>query len=455
MPTQLTAVILAAGDGKRMKSPNPKVLCEVLFKPMLRWVEDACRAVGITDIIIVAGEDDAPLRAVSPDCAFVRQPQRLGTGHALMMAKPLLHGGQVLVLNGDGPLITPDTIRDALGAHLEQKNAVTVIAATVDNPTGYGRVVREAPFRIVEERDASDAIRSICEINSGVYWMDGAFLQNSLLPENFHRENAQKEYYITDLIGIAQKQGKNAGAYVSSDGVELLGANDRAGLARLNRAARDRVLDAHLENGVDIPFADGVVIGPDVSIAPGARILPGTILLGHTKIGGGCEIGPNSRLENAEIDAGSKIQASWLTNCTVGQNCTVGPFAQFRPDTHLGDGVKVGDFVELKNTTVGDATSVAHLTYLGDCDIGKNCNFGCGVVTANYDGKRKYRTAVGDRAFIGCNTNLISPVSVGEGAYTAAGTTIDSDVPAGALAIGRSRQEIKEGWADKNIAFKK
>lgn len=455
MPIHLTAVILAAGDGTRMKSPYPKVLCEVLFKPMLRWVEDTCRAAGIDDIVVVAGDDDDALRKICPDCAFVQQTQRLGTGHALLTAKPKLTKGQVLVLNGDGPLITAETIRAALDQHLREGNAVTVVAAPVENPAGYGRIVRDGPLRIVEERDADDAIRSIREINSGVYWMDAAFLETALRPETFHTDNCQKEYYITDLISAAQHDGKRTGAYVTPDSDEILGANDRGGLARLNDAARKRILARHLENGVDIPFSDGIVIGPDVVISAGARILPGTILVGKTRIGPGCEIGPNSRLSDAEVGAGSKILASWLTECTVGEECSVGPFAQFRPDTHVGDRVKVGDFVELKNTNVGDSTSVAHLTYLGDCDIGKNCNFGCGVVTANYDGKRKYRTSVGDRSFIGCNTNLISPVNIGEGAYTAAGTTVDSDVPAGALAIGRSRQEVKEGWADRNVAFKK
>ncbi len=455
MPNHLTAVILAAGKGTRMKSPKPKVLCEVLFKPMLRWTVDACLKAGITDIVIVAGEDKESLESLCPECTFVCQQERLGTGHALMMAKPCFHGGQILVLNGDGPFITPETIQGALQQHLQEKNAVTLVSAILEDPTGYGRVIRENPIYIVEERDTSEEQRAIREVNSGVYWMDADFLETALVPETFQTGNAQKEYYLTDMVGAAGKAGKKAGAFPCLDSNEILGANDRKTLTRLNAIAKTRIIEKHLDNGVDIPFFDGVVIGPDVEIEPGASILPGTLLLGHTRIGAGCEIGPNSRLEDAEIGENSKIKASWLTRCTVGRNCTVGPFAQFRPGVHLKDGVKVGDFVELKNAAVGNGTSIAHLTYLGDCTIGEKCNFGCGVVTANYDGKQKYQTIVGDRAFIGCNTNLIPPVSVGDGAYTAAGTTVDQDVPEGALAIGRSRQEIKENWADEHIAFKK
>lgn len=418
---------------------------------MLRWTVDACLEAGITDIVIVAGEDKGPLESICPECRFVCQRERLGTGHALMTAKPCLDGGQILVLNGDGPFITPGTILGALDLHLQEKNAVTLVSAFLDNPTGYGRVIREEPMYIVEERDASEEQRAIREVNSGVYWMDAGFLETALVPETFQTGNAQKEYYLTDLVGAAGK----AGAFPCRDSSEILGANDRKTLTRLNAIAKTRIIEKHLDNGVDIPFFDGVVIGPDVQIEPGASILPGTILLGRTRIASGCEIGPNSRLADAEIGENSKVRASWLAQCTVGRNCTVGPFAQFRPGVHLGDGVKVGDFVELKNASIGNATSVAHLTYLGDCTIGEKCNFGCGVVTANYDGKQKYQTIVGDRAFIGCNTNLIPPVSVGDGAYTAAGTTIDQDVPSGALAIGRSHQEIKENWADQHIAFKK
>ena len=249
--------------------------------------------------------------------------------------------------------------------------------------------------------------------------------------------------------------GLRVGAYACPDPETVLGANDRKALQLLNGVARRRILDRHLLNGVDIPLEDGVLIGPDVRIGHDATILPGTILEGRTEIGPHCVIGPGSVLRDARVGVGAEIKNSYVTESTVGDYASIGPFSQLRPGSHVGERVKIGDFVELKNTTLGDHTSVAHLTYLGDSDVGRWCNFGCGVVTANYDGNKKFRTVVGDRVFVGCNTNLIPPVTLGDGAYTAAGTTVDGDVPAGALAIGRPRQQIKEGWADEHVAFKK
>lgn len=452
------AVLLAAGEGKRMKSDRPKVLAEVLFRPMACWVEDACRAAGVEDVVIVTGEDAGLVEAaMTPGCRFVRQEQRRGTGHAVMMAKEYLTSDtDILVLNADAPLITPETIEAAHEVHVSRKNAVTLVTAKVPNPFGYGRVELDQTGgvrAIVEHKDATPEQQAIDEINSGAYWFDGAFLSEALgkLTDN----NAQGEYYLTDTVRLAVEAKLAVGRYICGDWEEVLGANSRKELAALNRKARARVLERHMDHGVDIPFDEGVIIGPLVEIGHDTRILPGTVLLGRTKIAPHCEIGPDSHITDSVVGQGSKITATWLTEAAVGSETTIGPFAQLRPATRVGNGVKIGDFVELKNTSVGDETSIAHLTYIGDSDIGKLCNFGCGVVTANYDGKQKYRTMVGDRAFIGCNTNLISPVTVGEGAYTAAGTTVDQDVPAGALAVGRARQENKLGWADRNIGFKK
>ncbi len=452
-----TAVILAAGDGKRMKSDRPKVLCEVLFKPMLCWVEDACRAAGIEEVYIVAGAQEELLKqAASPRCHFVCQSERRGTGHAAMMAaQAFAADGDVLILHGDAPFISAQVIQDAYAQHREQQNALTLISAELDNPTGYGRIVRKdgAVCAIVEQKDASDEQKAIREINSGAYWFDAAFLRQAL--GLLTADNAQGEYYLTDTVAIAVAQKQAVDGYCCPDRMVTLGANDRAQLLELNEIARRMVLAKHLENGVDLLCTDGILIGPEVEIAHDARILPGCILKGRTTIGAHAVIGPNSYLENATVGAYSEIKASYLTDSTVGEHATVGPFTQLRPNSHLGNGVKVGDFVEIKNSTIGAETSIAHLTYIGDSDVGSQCNFGCGVVTANYDGKKKYRTTIGDRAFIGCNTNIISPVQIGEGAYTAAGTTVDSDVPAGALSIGRVRQQIKQGWSDSNISFKR
>ena len=450
-------ILLAAGDGIRMKSHQPKVLCQVLFKPMICWVRDACRAAGIERLYVVTGAGGQQIeQVVGPDCQYVCQSERLGTGHAVMTAREaILPDMDVAVLNGDAPFITPEALIQALAQHRAQGNKVTLLSAQVPDPTGYGRILRDPWGRvraIVEQKDATMEQLAIREINSGAYWFDGAFLRKAL--EQLKPQNAQGEYYLTDTVGIAVSQGLPVGACLCEEDT-VLGANSRGQLAQLNELARMRVIQRHWDNGVEIPWTDGVVIGPEVEIQAEACILPGTILKGKTVIGAGAVIGPDSVLENAVIGENAKIKASYITDSSVGAGATVGPFTQLRPGSHLAEGVKVGDFVEIKNSTIGAKTSIAHLTYLGDCDVGSQCNFGCGVVTANYDGKEKFRTVIEDRAFIGCNTNLISPVHVGEGAYTAAGTTVDGDVPAGALSIGRVRQEIKENWSDEHIAFKK
>ena len=453
---RVCAVILAAGDGKRMKSDRPKALCEVLFKPMLKWVEDACRAAGIDEIWVVAGANAELLEAAAPACRFVCQTERRGTGHAAMMAAEAYRaGGDVLVLNGDAPFVEPQALRDALAMHRAGKNAVTLLSARLDDPFGYGRVIRGkggAVAAVVEEKDADEAQRAVCEINSGAYWFDAAFLAKAL--KGLTPKNAQGEYYLTDTVAASNAAGLRAGAFICADADMTLGANDRRQLRTLNEIARMRVLERHLDNGVDIPCFDGVMIAPDVQIEHDAQVLPGTVLRGNTRIGAHSVIGPNSYVENSVVGANTRVLASYVTDSTVGSGTRIGPFTQLRPDSHIGDGVKIGDFVEIKNSTIGDRTSLAHLTYIGDSDVGCDCNFGCGVVTANYDGNHKFRTVVGDRAFIGCNTNLVPPVRVGTGAYTAAGTTVDADVPDGALAIGRVRQQIKEGWSDRNINFK-
>ena len=440
-----------------MKSELPKVLCEVLFQPMIRWVEDACRAAGVSEIAVVTGNGGELVeQAAAGECRYFRQEQRLGTGHAVMMAREMFAGGgDCLVLYGDMPLVNAALIEQAYETHTARQNAVTVVTARLADPTGYGRILRDGDYvtGIVEQKDATEAQKKINEINAGLYWFDAAFLNRAL--DRLTCENAQGEYYLTDLLGIAVADGERAGAHLCPDSDVILGANDRRALSALNHVARSRLLDAHRMNGVDIPFDDGIVIGSRVQIGQDTRILPGSILLGNTVVGCGCEIGPQSRLENVTIGDKSRILSSWLTDSTVGAQTTVGPFSQLRPNSRIGDRVKIGDFVEIKNASIGDKTSIAHLTYIGDSDVGKQCNFGCGVVTANYDGKKKFRTVVGDRAFIGCNTNLVPPVTVGEGAYTAAGTTIDRDVPPGALAIGRVKAQIKEGWADENIGFQK
>lgn len=451
-----SAVILAAGDGKRMKSSRQKVCCEVLFKPMLSWVLDACKDAGIQvgDTCVVVSDSPRGVTELLPEgvCSAV-QMERRGTGHAVGCAMDFLKNAaargasHVAVLCGDAPFVNADTLKMALSFHMAQQNDVTVLTAVVADPGRYGRIVRENDrfVRIVEASDASESELSIDEINSGAYWFSISYLITSL--PLLAPQNVQGEYYLTDLVGLATASGHRAGAFVCPDPDIALGANDRRALAELNRIARDAVIKRHYDNGVDIPITDGVIIGPDVSIGPDTTILPGTILCGNTVIGEGCVIGPNTRIIDCEIGDGCTIDSSRLEKSRVGAQVRIGPFAQLRPNCDIADSVKIGNFVEVKNSTVGEKTSFAHLTYIGDSDFGARINVGCGVVTVNYNGREKFRTVVEDDAFIGCNTNLIAPVRVQKGAYIGAATTVTADVPADALAVGRVKQTVYPGRA--------
>lgn len=454
------AIILAAGDGTRMKSRKPKVLCEVLFKPMLSWVLDSCAKAELTQLCVVVAPDADEVRAILPaHCRTAVQHQRMGTGHAVMAARAFLEQhmqDDVLLLYGDSPFVDEATIQKAHDRHKQEGNDLTVVAAQVDDPTGYGRIVylEDGTLKaIVEHRDADEKTLAIKEINSGIYWFRCSFLLQAL--DRLTPNNAQGEYYITDCVKIATENGRRAGVYVAEGADTVLGANDRRGLALLSRIARDRVIDSHYQNGVDIPITDGVIIAPDVEIGADTCILPGTILKGHTRIGRGCVIGPNTTVEDCIIEDGAQLSYSVAQQSTVRAGARVGPYTRLRPGTVVGESSKVGNFVELKNAQVGARASVAHLSYLGDCTVGTAANIGCGVVTANYDGAEKHRTVIGDRAFIGCNANFIPPVQVGMDSIVAAGTTVTEDVPDGALVIGRTRQLIKPDWARVKGRYKK
>lgn len=448
-------VILGGGQGKRMKTDKPKVLCEVLGIPMIRWVISACEDAGLENICVVKGFGAEELDGyLGGKYKTVMQAERLGTGHAVMQAVDFLKenaGSNTLVLCGDAPFIDDYTILNALNQHNSQKNSVTVVSTILQNPTGYGRIVRDEKgiTGIIEQKDANPEQLKICEINSGCYWFNTDDLLSVLF--ELKPNNAQGEYYLTDCISLLIGKGKNANAYISENPVIALGANDRRGLLKLNELARISVIDKHLDNGVEFTCLDGVIISPEVEIEGGATILPGVILKGSTKIGKGCVIGPNCILEDTTVGENTILNSVQACCAQVGKGAKIGPFVQLRPDSKIHDKVKIGDFVEIKNSTIGEGTSVSHLTYIGDSDVGANVNFGCGVATANYDGENKFRTVVEDHAFIGCNTNLVAPVKVGKGAYTAAGSTITKDVPAGALAIERGDTFTKEGYAEKKL----
>ena len=457
--SQNCAVILAGGQGKRMKSELPKPMFKVLGEPMLEWVIKACEKSDIDKICIVKGFN-APVieRFVNGRHETVLQADRLGTGHAVMQCKSFLNNysdDNTLILCGDAPFIDEKTIRDSLEYHINKNNAVTVITSNVDNPFGYGRIIRcdDGITGIVEQKDADAEQQQICEINSGAYWFKTTALIKAL--DELKPNNAQGEYYLTDTVSILIGKELRADAFASENSDVVLGANDRKGLKMLNDIARMKIIEKHMENGVEFTCTDGIIIERDVIIGAGTEILPGTILRGNTRIGENCTIGPNCLIENCNIKENVKLNYVQAYESVIDENAKIGPFVHIRPNSHICAGVKIGDFVEIKNSIIGESTSVAHLTYVGDSDVGSHVNFGCGCVTVNYDGVKKARCTIGNNAFIGCNTNLIAPVTVGNGAYTAAGTTVTKDVPDNALAIDRGEYRIKEGFALKKLKNRK
>lgn len=451
-------IILAGGQGKRMKADMPKPLFRVLGEPMLEWVISACEESGLSDICVVKGFMGEMIdEYLGGRYTTVLQAERLGTGHAVMQAVPFLEkdtDGNTLVLCGDAPFIDPKAISEALEIHTQQNNAVTVITAELENPHGYGRIIRtdSGISGIVEQKDASDEQKLIREVNSGAYWFRTADLIGLL--GKLECTNAQKEYYLTDTIAIALAEGKNAGAYKSENPDIIKGANDRKDLLELNTYARMAVIGKHLENGVEFTCLDGITIERSVEIGAGTEILAGTILRKGTVIGKSCSIGPNCIIENCTIGNDVNLNNVQAYDSRVDDNVKIGPWVQLRPNSHIKSGVKIGDFVEIKNSTIGEQTAVAHLTYVGDSDVGKKVNFGCGTVTVNYDGVVKNRCVIGDNCFIGCNTNLVAPVKLGKAVYTAAGTTITKDVPDYALAIDRGKLALKENYSLRKLKSK-
>ncbi len=453
-------VILAGGQGKRMKTNKPKVLLEVLGEPMLEWVISACEDAGMDRVCVVKGfeceqiDEYLSARESKVDIRTALQAERLGTGHAVMQAVDFLKedtSGNTLILCGDAPFIDAETIRGALEHHEKSSAAVTVVTSEIDEPKGYGRILRtdNGISGIREEKDCSDEERLIKEINSGCYWFRTEALLEAL-PE-LKQNNAQGEYYLTDCIEILLSKGEKADAFMSGNEQVALGANDRKGLLALNDIARKMVIDKWLDEGVEFVCTDGVSIGRRVTVGVGTRIDSNVKIRGKSVIGRDCRIGVGCIIEDSVIGDGVDLNYVQAYSAQVDDNAKIGPFVQLRPDSHVKKGAKIGDFVEIKNSTIGEYTAVAHLTYVGDSDVGKNVNFGCGVVTVNFDGEKKYRTTIGDNAFIGCNTNLVSPVNIGDGAYTGAGSTITKDVPAGALALERTEQKIIEGYAEKKL----
>lgn len=456
------AIILAGGKGTRMKSDSPKVMCEVLFEPMLYYVVRAVREAECEDICVVTGYKHEVLeeyvKTLGDDIKTVLQNPQLGTGHAVMTAREFVEAhadDEILILNGDGPLMDKATIDAAYDYHKKNNNSITLVSAVVDDTKGIGHIKRDENgtlLCIVEDKDANEEEKKINESNAGTYWFKGKSLLYAL--DNITNNNAQNEYYLTDSLEILIKKGENAGAYVCENSEATLGANDRKQLNILNNIMRRNINDALMVSGVDIPCTDGVMIGADVEIGVGTTILPNTIIIGKTTIGTGCTIGPNTYIKDGVVGNNVILDNVKLLDSEVEDDVDCGPFVKVRAGSKLCKGVHIGNFVEVKNSVMGEGTKCAHLTYVGDSDVGKNVNFGCGTVTVNYDGTNKHRCKIGEHAFIGCNTNLIAPVEIGDYAFTAAGSTITDDVPENALSVARAKQVNKEGWVTRKKPYK-
>ena len=444
----VVAVIMAAGKGSRMKSKLPKVLHTLAGKTLIEHILDTVNQIGIERPLVVVGHERDEIAAlIGGRATLVVQEEQLGTGHAVRQAVPHLRDDQiVLVLSGDQPLLKAETLRALIDFHEERKVSASVLTAHLDNPYGYGRVMKDGTsvLKIVEERDASFAQKQTREINTGTYCFEALVLKEAL--EMITPQNAQGEYYLTEAIDIIIRNGEKVLAYPASDPQEAFGINSRGQLAEAEAVLRRRILEHWMEEGVTILDPVSTFIGAQAELARDVTIFPFTQIMGKTRIGEDALIGPQTSLEDCSVGRGTEIAYSVAKEAAIGENCHIGPFAYLRPGTELAENVKVGDFVEVKNSKIGQGAKVPHLSYIGDALIGKAANIGAGTITCNYDGKNKHLTKIGDHAFIGSNTNLVAPVEVGEHAVTGAGSTITKDVPAKALAVERNRQIMKENW---------
>ncbi len=444
----MVAIVLAAGKGTRMKSKLPKVLHPIAGKPMINYIVSAVKTIGLTDLLLVVGhEADEIKKALGSEMRYILQEKQLGTGHAVLQTKDQFVQNHVLVLCGDTPMLKAETLTRLAEMHVSEENDVTILTADHPDPTGYGRIIRTDHGYIqgiVEEKDADCRQRKITEINTGIYVFKRKELFQAL--EAIRPNNAQGELYLTDTIEILAGKGSRIGSVKSDDFHETEGINNREQLAQIEKKMQSALRSKWMLEGVTLLDPDTVYIDYDVTIGSDTVIYPNTILQGKTTIGSDAKIGPGTRISNSRIGDGTKIEQAVVLDSSIAHNCSVGPFAYIRPETVMKDKSKVGTFVEIKKSVIETSSKVPHLTYVGDGLIGKNVNIGAGAIFVNYDGQNKHQTIVEDGAFVGCNTNLIAPVTVKENAYVAAGSTITKEVSANSLGIARARQENIEGW---------
>lgn len=449
-------IVLAAGEGTRMKSRQSKVLHELCGRSMLGHVLAAARQLEPERLVVVVGHRREQvvehLAAHAPDAEAVVQDHQGGTGHAVRMALEQTGAlnGTVVVTNGDHPLLRGETLRALVRTHESEGNAATVLTTEMPDATGYGRMVRAADGgveAIVEHKDATEAQRAISEINVGMYAFDGALLADAL--KRVTTDNAGGEEYLTDVVAIVRADGHRAGAHLAADWVETQGVNDRVQLAQARRQLNDRVLEAHMRAGVTIIDPASTWIDVGVTAEPDAEIHPGTQLHGTTHLGEGARVGPGCTLTDTTVGEGATVVNAVCVEAEIGPEASVGPYAYLRPGTRLARKAKVGTYVETKNADIGEGTKVPHLTYVGDAEIGEGSNIGASSVFVNYDGVEKHRSVIGSHVKIGSDNMIVAPVEVGDGAYTAAGSVIVQDVPPGAMAVARARQRNVEGWVER------
>lgn len=437
-----------------MKSKLYKVLHPVCGKPMVEHVVDEALKLSLSKLVTIVGHGAEEVKKQLGDKSeYALQAEQLGTAHAVKQAQPFLadEKGVTIVICGDTPLLTAETMEQMLKEHTQREAKATILTAVAEDPTGYGRIIRSengAVQKIVEHKDASEEERLVTEINTGTYCFDNEALFRAI--DQVSNDNAQGEYYLPDVIEILKNEGETVAAYQTGNFQETLGVNDRVALSQAEQFMKERINKRHMQNGVTLIDPMNTYISPDAVIGSDTVIYPGTVIKGEVQIGEDTIIGPHTEIMNSAIGSRTVIKQSVVNHSKVGNDVNIGPFAHIRPDSVIGNEVKIGNFVEIKKTQFGDRSKASHLSYVGDAEVGTDVNLGCGSITVNYDGKNKYLTKIEDGAFIGCNSNLVAPVTVGEGAYVAAGSTVTEDVPGKALAIARARQVNKDDYV-KNI----